>query len=122
MRMHIAIVAEAYPSKGDPSFPFVQQLAYSLSNIGNKVTVIAPQSITKNIIRRLPIKPKSGKDISPEGNEITVLRPPIITFSNTNNRVLKRITQQLLVRAIKSGLKLSGQVDAVYCIFGISDF
>ena len=115
--MHIAIVAEAYPIKGDPSFPFVQQLAYSLSNIGNKITVIAPQSITKNLIRRLPIKPKSSKDISPEGNEITVLRPPIITFSNTKNPLLKRITQQLLERAIRSGLKLSGRIDAVYCYF-----
>ena len=78
--MKITIVAESYPSKGDPSFPFVQQLAYALSNEGNEVFIIAPQSITKALIRRLPIKPLLSEDISPECNTVHIVRPTYLTF------------------------------------------
>ena len=115
--MHIIVIAESYPSKGDPAFPFVQQLAYSLCNEGNEVSVVAPQSITKNLIRRLPFKPARSIDLSPDGNRISVYRPVYISFSNTSNSILKKVAEKMLVKAIKQGIKMAGSADAVYCYF-----
>jgi teichuronic acid biosynthesis glycosyltransferase TuaC len=63
---HICIVAEDYPAEGRPSYPFVQQLAYSLSNEGVKCTVIAPQSITAALVRKKGILPVHSVDANPE--------------------------------------------------------
>ena len=115
--MKITIVAESYPSKGDPSFPFVQQLAYALSNEGNEVFIIAPQSITKALIRRLPIKPLLSEDISPECNTVHIVRPTYLTFSNTRNILLCRFSDRLMKNAIKKAIKIIGNIDVLYCYF-----
>jgi glycosyltransferase involved in cell wall biosynthesis len=115
--MKITIVAESYPSNGDPSFPFVQQLAYALSKEGHQLSVIAPQSVTKAIIRRLPIKPIYSEDISPENNCIQIYRPRYLTFSNTKNKLLLRLSDSLLKKAILKGIKLIGTIDVIYCYF-----
>ena len=48
----ICIFSENYPSKGEPMFTFVQQLAYCLSNEGIVCNIVAPQSITSAIIHK----------------------------------------------------------------------
>ena len=49
----ICIIAEHYPYESEPLFTFVQQLAYSLSNEGVSVSVVAPQSLTRAFFRRM---------------------------------------------------------------------
>ena len=49
--MKIAILADGYPSKGNPQFIFVQQLVNALVDLGNEIFVIAPQSLTHALIR-----------------------------------------------------------------------
>ena len=117
MSYHICIISEFYPSFDDPLFTFVQQLAYSLSNENVVCTVIAPQSITKNIVRKKKAKPLIFKDITPDNKVVTVIRPRIITFSNTKLSVLQRVADLSMERAIKKGIRLSGIIDAVYCYF-----
>ena len=115
--MKICIVSEAYPAKGEPRFPFVQQLAYSLSNEGVDCSIIAPQSITKIILRREKRKRFFSLDINPEGKEVKVCRPSLLSFSNTKSRLLKAVFDYLFCHAIRRGIKKIGTVDAVYCYF-----
>lgn len=113
----ICIISEFYPYEGEPLFPFVQQLAYSLSNENVECVVVAPQSITKNIIRHMAPKPFEVTDISPDNKTIRVLRPYILTFSNTKNKVLQWMADKFMEQAIKRGVEKAGNIDAVYCYF-----
>ena len=117
MKHKICIVAEDYPSKRNPSFPFVQQLAFSLSNEGFDCLVIAPQSITKALFRHEKLKKRKTFDYNPEEKKIIVYRPLIATFSNTKNRLLNRISNFLYEHAISNTLKRAGKIDTVYCYF-----
>lgn len=114
---NICIIAEHYPYENDPLFPFVQQLAYSLSNEGVSVSVVAPQSITKAIFRRKRIMPQKAKDMSPEGYTIKIFRPFVITFSNTKILILNYLSNWLYTRAIKKGIQWSEPVDCCYSYF-----
>ena len=117
MGNRICIVAEDYPSKGNPSFPFVQQLAYSLSNEGIDCTIIAPQSFSKALIRHEKLRSVRSTDVSPDMKKITVYRPYVITFSNTNIKWLSSLSSFLYENAIKRVLKRIKQLDTVYCYF-----
>lgn len=115
--MKICIVAEAYPYEGEPRFPFVQQLAYSLSNVEVDCSIIAPQSVTRNLIGRGKKKPYHTIDKNPEGKVINVYRPSILTFSNTSANVLRSISEKIFCSAVRRAMKDIGKCDAVYCYF-----
>lgn len=117
MNKRICIVAEHYPTDEEPMFTFVQQLAYSLSKEGVECYVIAPQSITRNIIRHQRMKPIYSLDYSPEGIAIKVYRPFFITVSNVKNKYLQRFEDWMMGRVILKSLEKIGQVDAIYCYF-----
>ena len=117
MKRRICIVAEDYPDTDQPNYPFVQELAYSLSNEGMECSVIAPQSLTKAVIRRLGIKKRVSTDVNPEGKEIKVFRPYTITFSNTRNNLINKLTFYLFRRAVCRTLNRIGQPEYVYCYF-----
>lgn len=112
----ICIIAENYPTKSEPSFPFVQQLASSLSNIDCECSVIAPQSITKVLLKRTKRKPVISVDKDHE-REIRVIRPWIVTFSNTSNKVLLKISDWFWKKGIAYGLKHLAKPDVLYCYF-----
>ena len=115
--MKVCIVAEAYPYDGEPRFPFVQQLAFALSNEGCECSIIAPQSITRNLIGRGKKKPYHTIDKNPEGKIINVYRPPIMTFSNTKSFVLNSIFESMFCYSVRKSLKDIGPCDAIYCYF-----
>ena len=77
--MNICVVAEDYPAKDHPLFAFVENLCRALVRSGHHVSVIAPQSLTKVIIRgekKLPFKT--------EANGVIIYRPLFITVGNTS--------------------------------------
>ena len=113
----ICIIAEDYPSTGKPSFPFVQQLAYCLSNEQFDCTVIAPQSLSKCLVRREKIRRLRSLDINPEGKQITVYRPLIITFSNTTSKWLSKLACFLFERAVARTFRRISSIETVYCYF-----
>ena len=117
MKRRICIIAEDYPDTDQPNYPFVQELAYSLSNEGMECSVIAPQSLTKAVIRRLGIKKGVSSDINPEGKEIKVFRPYTVTFSNTRNNLINKLTLYLFRKAVQRTLNRIGTTDYVYCYF-----
>lgn len=117
MKQRICIIAEDYPTEGRPSYPFVQELAYGLSNVEFECTVIAPQSITSAIIHREKLRKRVSKDVSPENHSISIYRPYIITFSNSKNNILNKLTCYLFERAILRVLRKTVKMDCVYCYF-----
>lgn len=117
MLKKICIVAEHYPTEEEPMFPFVQQLAYSLSREGVECHVVAPQSITRNLIRRKKKKPAYAVEQSPEGLPIYVYRPVYFTVSNLNGFGLQRLVEKMMGRVVWSVIDQIDNVDAVYCYF-----
>ena len=113
----ICIIAEDYPSKGKPMFPFVQQLAFCLSNEGFDCTVIAPQSLTKCLVRHEKIRKLKNLDTNPEGKQITVYRPLIITFSTTTSKWLSRLACVFFESAVARTFRKLNDIETVYCYF-----
>lgn len=113
----LCIIAEDYPSKGKPSFPFVQQLAFCMSNEGFECTIIAPQSLTKCLVRGERMRKLKSQDTNPEGKKITVYRPLIITFSNTKIKCLNKLACILFESAIARTFRKIKNLETVYCYF-----
>ena len=113
----ICIVAEDYPYEGHPSYTFVQELAYGLSDEGFECSVIAPQSITKALIRHENIQKVKTFDISPNNNRIIVYRPYIVTFSNLTIPFINELAYLSYQSAIKRTISRIKNIDCVYCYF-----
>jgi len=107
----IAIISDDYPSKGRMVFVFVQQLAEALVDLGVKVSIIAPQSIVRSLVRGIKLLPKFSIYRTNHNNEYEVYRPYSLSFSTGNsffyllaksynqkrvNRCLKRIDPQIV--------------------------
>ncbi|MDB3938261.1 glycosyltransferase [Flavobacteriaceae bacterium] len=80
--MNICIVTPGYPIKGHPFFVFVERLVNEFADLGCNCTVISPQSITENIIRRRGFSPKYSNYKTIKGNNVNILRPYYLSFSN----------------------------------------
>ena len=67
--MNICIITPRYPTALDPTaMPFVQQLAWALTDLGNTCTVICPQNFSKKLCREYQEK-------TPRGGEVKVYLP-----------------------------------------------
>lgn len=111
----ICIVAENYPNKKESPFPFVQELARGLTSEGVKCTVIAPQSITRAIVRRKKLLPIYDLDFDENKNQISVIRPYYISFSNTKKSGY--FSDLFFSSAIKYAIKKLRHIQNVYCYF-----
>lgn len=78
----ICIIAEGYPTAENPIYSFVDQLACSLSELGIQVTVIAPQSLSKSLVRKIALNPIFWSKKNSNGNDINIYQPYYFTFSN----------------------------------------
>lgn len=78
----ICLISNDYPSKGLPIYVFVEQLVKTLVDFGTDVSVLAPQSITKSLIRHIPIRPCKQWCVTDKGNGYFVYRPYNLTFGN----------------------------------------
>lgn len=87
-RMHICVVAEGYPGINDSAFVFVQQLCDALADNGVRVSVIAPQSITRAIFRRRALDQKVSESFTKYENKVKIYRPYIVTIGDVSG-VLK---------------------------------
>ena len=111
----IALIADDYPSEGNQSFVFVEQLVNAVVDLGVNVSVIAPQSITRNVIRRIKPSPKISTRITNKGNKYTLYRPYFISTGN-HLKFVKKIIYRIRDNAILSIIKKEN-IDAIYCHF-----
>ena len=84
---HICFIVPGYSYNGSATFTFVTELVHQIADSGIKCTVIAPQSLSKRIIRKSKKRPKKWQDKTNANNVIDVYQPYTISFSNL--RVLK---------------------------------
>lgn len=100
---HICILSNDYPSAKRPVYVFVEQLVNALVDKGVKVSVVAPQSLTKCLIRRIPVLIRKQAYNSPLGNRYDVYRPYILSFGNGKKwlyRLASRFNQRRIDRCI----------------------
>ena len=77
----ILILASGYPTPTDPFFTFVEQFALAVSDKGVKVTVVAPQSLTKHWLRGNELHPRFRHYNDEDGKYgIDVYQPYILTL------------------------------------------
>ena len=119
--MHICVVSPSYPTSKTIDFVFVDQLCRAFADLGNKVTVIAPQSLTKCYMRHIPVAPRHSYFKTSKGNEIELYRPYYITLGNSGVKLFNNSYQNAVNRAFH---KLKHKPDACYghfwqCIFAL---
>ena len=54
--MHICVISHSYPTSKTIDFVFVDQLCREFADKGVRVSIVAPQSLTKCIFRGIPIR------------------------------------------------------------------
>lgn len=99
----ICIIAEGYPTENDPVYTFIDQLCVEFVDMGIKTCVIAPQSLTKSILRRKPLNPRLRTKLTINGNKILIYQPYYLTFSNL--RIFKRIKQKFFEKSVLKTVK-----------------
>lgn len=73
--MHICVISHSYPTSRTIDFVFVDQLCREFADKGQKVSIIAPQSLTKCILRGIPIIKFRSRLTTIKGNNVTLYRP-----------------------------------------------
>ena len=106
--MNILVITPDYPDRYKVHYPFVKQLVDEFARQGQKCTVIAPYSITKNK-RFYPAKEFDG--------DVMVYRPNHLSFSNLKIGKVQ-LSDLFRRRAIKRAEKwLPKKPDVIYCHF-----
>lgn len=111
---HICFIVPKYPTKSDPVYTFVRQLVASIADLGYQCSVIAPQSITSNLVNKLKKRPVLWQDITQNGSTIDVYQPEVLSFSNLKFRgadVSERLLQNAVIHAFN---KIPNRPDVLY--------
>lgn len=129
--MRILFSAGFFPSENHPFTSFIGDMAKAMVKNGHEVTVLAPQSITKNLIRGgdlLPIHEKVSVETENGGRKsITVYRPKVFTIGD-RWKILGKVTFFLRKWGCNRVLnKHKGNFDVVYshfweCGYNVSDY
>ncbi len=116
---YICVITVDYPSNNRPVFTFLEQLVSEFSDLGIICSVIAPFSITKNLIRRIGSDPEYEEKRTISGNVIKIYRPRFISFSKF--KLFDRLAGFLSKRAVNKVLmKMQRKPDVLYCHFWIN--
>jgi len=111
--MKICIISPDYPTAKTIDFVFVDQLCRSLAKLGHTITIIAPQSITKSILRKRPLVKKISTIYISENSNILLIRPVYFTFGN--NHFFKNYNIRNFNNAVnKAFRKLTVKPDVCY--------
>lgn len=85
--MHVCFIVEGYPTPRDPFMPFIRNTVAEMARQGVRCTVIAPQSLTRALMHRVPVRPRRWQDeVEPGGAVVEVCQPWYITLSNRGGR------------------------------------
>ena len=98
--LKICIVTPDYPTKKTIDFVFVDQLCRALAKKGVILTVIAPQSLTKCLLRRIPITKFREKIYVQDEKSFTLLRPKYISVGNAGG-FLKHHNEKAFQSAVR---------------------
>lgn len=114
---HICFIVPGYPTCNDPVYTFVKQLVCSIADLGIKCTVIAPQSLTKVLIRKTRKRPFSWQDTTDQGNKVDIFQPSYISWSNLRlfgRSISSLFSERAIIRAFD---KIKISPDVLYAHF-----
>jgi teichuronic acid biosynthesis glycosyltransferase TuaC len=81
----LCVVTAHYPSPENPRYAFLGQLTREFVAQGLRCVVVAPQSVSRALLRGVRREPRSSADQAGEGvescGEIAIYRPPFVSFS-----------------------------------------
>lgn len=117
--MHLLVCSPSWPTTKTIDFVFVEQLCRAFADLGHRVTVIAPQSITKCVVRHVPIVKRRYVYQTEKGNTIEIYRPYTISLGNSGFKLPFGTDEQAVKRAFK---KIMGRPDICYGHFWGSIF
>ncbi len=119
--MHICVVSPNYPTSKTIDFVFVDQLFRAIADKNIKVSIIAPQSVTKSFVRNVPIVARKSKIQTKCGNEIDLYRPLYVTYGNIGG--LSKLNRVNFNNAVRRAHKLiRTPIDVYYGHFWESAF
>lgn len=102
---HILICCGQYPTKSDPIFSFVEQIVNAFAKHGIFVSVVAPQSITKYFLRKVPLHPVYRKIETTGCSSIEIFQPYSISFGSRFvllNRFFRKIALWYALKHLRS--------------------
>lgn len=117
--MKICVISPSWPTEKTIDFVFVDQLCRAFADLGHQVTVIAPQSITKCVMRHIPIVKRHSFIKTIAGNRIELYRPYSITFGNIGINLFQNSFQKAIKRAF---CRIKNKPDICYGHFWSSIF
>ncbi|MDO9491619.1 glycosyltransferase family 4 protein [Acetobacterium sp.] len=116
-KKHICFVVPNYPTQNDPVYTFVRELVCSIAERGYPCSVIAPQSISKKLLKKKSARPQFWQDYVKEGVWVDVYQPRVLSFSNLKifGRNLSALFAQKAVIRVFS--KIRPRPDIIYAHF-----
>lgn len=115
MKNKIAVITSDFPAPGHPSYIFVEQLVNAMVDLGHDIIVIAPQSITRHILRGVPTMPEESEGVTTEGNHYKIYRPKFISLGNcpkTFEKVVNHFRDRTIIKILKAN-----KIDILYAHF-----
>lgn len=112
---NICFLSANYPYANDSTYPFVKQLVDAIADNGCACDVIAPQSVSNNILSSRRMRPLHWKYQTSNNHTVNVYQPLFISFSNL--RINKSSVSALLfTAAAKKAFKgiSSHHIDIIY--------
>ena len=98
---HILICCDQYPTNNDPVFSFVEQMVNAFAQKGIRVSVVAPQSLTKHFLRKVPLHPRYVKHQKEKNGIIEIFQPYKLTFGNRFPKINSFFTNSALRTALR---------------------
>lgn len=101
---HIVVFSEQYPTTSDPVYAFVGQLVNAFAKLNVSVSVIAPQSLTKWLLRGVPLHERY-REVEISNNKISIYQPYYISLGNffkSINRFLFSFAAEYAFKKIKN--------------------
>lgn len=113
--MHICIISPDYPTSKTIDFVFVDQLCRALALKGVEVTVIAPQTLTKCLVRHIPVARGKMRINVSEDAFFTLIRPKYISLGIHGVGFLKHHNSNAYRKAVRRGFeRIKKPVDVCY--------
>ena len=113
--MHICVVSPDYPTSKTIDFVFVDQLCRALALKGVEVTVIAPQTLTKCLVRHIPVARGKKRIYVSSNTFFTLIRPKYISLGTHGVGFLKNHNENAYTNAVRRGFdRIKKPVDVCY--------
>lgn len=112
--MNICFILRGYPTKTEPYQTFSKELIVEFAKKGHKCFVIAPQSITRAITHKVPVRPRHWKESINSCTSIDIYQPYFVSLSKLKTNALKAFYQRTINKTFNH---IKDNIDIIYAHF-----